>query len=154
MIKKNFISFILLIFLSGCGYTPLYQEFEDLKFSIEIIDEKGDREINKAIKSNLRRFEKNIQELNYEIKIETRTEEKTITKDKTGAISKIKLISLISFNISDGKLNKKFQFKEEANIEKNNNTIEEKKYENKVKENMGNSASEKLVFNLLKLNDR
>ena len=154
MVKRNFILFILLVFFNGCGYTPLYQGIENLKFSIEIIDENGDREINKAIKSNLRRFQKDGRKLDYEIKIETRTEEKIITKNKTGAISKIKLISVISFDVSDGKLNRKFQFKEEANIEKNNNTIEEKKYENKVKENMGNSASEKLVFNLLKLNDR
>ena len=47
--------------------------------------------------------------------------------------------------------NIEFEFSEELNIKKTNNIIDDNFYENQVKENMGISISEKLIFALTKL---
>jgi len=150
--QNKIICLIILIFLNACGYTPLYQNNNNLNFSIEITDMEGDRKVNEAIKSNLRRFSKKSNEkINYEIKIKTNLTKKTISKNKTGTISQIKLITKVTFIIKSNELEQTFLFSEEFNIKKNNETIDEKEYEDNIKENMGTSISEKLIFNLSSL---
>lgn len=150
--QNKIICLIILIFLNACGYTPLYQNNNNLNFSIEITELEGDRKVNEAIKSNLQRFSKKSNEkINYEIKIKTNLTKKTISKNKTGAISQIKLITKVTFVIKSNELEQTFLLSEEFNIKKNNETIDEKEYEDNIKENMGTSISEKLIFNLSSL---
>jgi len=150
--QNKIICLIILIFLNACGYTPLYQNNSNLNFSIEITELEGDRKVNEAIKSNLQRFSKKSNEkINYEIKIKTNLTKKTISKNKTGAISQIKLITKVTFIIKSNELEQTVLFSEEFNIKKNNETIDEKEYEDNIKENMGTSISEKLIFNLSSL---
>ncbi len=150
--QNKIICLIILIFLNACGYTPLYQNNSNLNFSIEITELEGDRKVNEAIKSNLQRFSKKSNEkINYKIKIKTNLTKKTISKNKTGAISQIKLITKVTFIIKSNELEQTVLFSEEFNIKKNNETIDEKEYEDNIKENMGTSISEKLIFNLSSL---
>jgi len=150
--QNKIICLIILIFLNACGYTPLYQNNSNLNFSIEITELEGDRKVNEAIKSNLQRFSKKSNEkINYEIKIKTNLTKKTISKNKTGAISQIKLITKVTFIIKSNEFEQTVLFSEEFNIKKNNETIDEKEYEDNIKENMGTSISEKLIFNLSSL---
>ena len=150
--QNKIICLIIIIFLNACGYTPLYQNNSNLNFSIEITEIEGDRKVNEAIKSNLQRFSKKSNEkINYEIKIKTNLTKKTISKNKTGAISQIKLITKVTFVIKSNELERTFLLSEEFNIKKNNETIDEKEYEDNIKENMGTSISEKLIFNLSSL---
>ena len=112
--QNKIICLIILIFLNACGYTPLYQNNSNLNFSIEITELEGDRKVNEAIKSNLRRFSKKSNEkINYEIKIKTNLTKKTISKNKTGTISQIKLITKVTFIVKSNELEKTFLFSEE-----------------------------------------
>ena len=150
--QNKIICLVIIIFLNACGYTPLYQNNNNLNFSIEITELEGDRKVNEAIKSNLQRFSKKSNEkINYEIKIKTNLTKKTISKNKTGAISQIKLITKVTFVIKSNELEQTFLLSEEFNIKKNNETIDEKEYEDNIKENMVTSISEKLIFNLSSL---
>tara|TARA_B100000161_G_scaffold176816_1_gene127089 strand:- start:363 stop:824 length:462 start_codon:yes stop_codon:yes gene_type:complete len=152
MIKKNIYFIILILFLNGCGFTPLYLENRNLNFSISIIDISGDRKVNEAIKSNLQKY-KQIDEnkKNYEVKINSQSIEKIVSKDKKGVISQITLIVNVSFNLKHLEKTFKFMFSEEFNIKKTNNIIDDNFYKNKVKENIGISISEKLIFEIAKL---
>ena len=47
--------------------------------------------------------------------------------------------------------NIEFEYSEELNVKKTNNIIDDNFYENQVKENMGTSISEKLIFEISKL---
>lgn len=151
MKKKVCIFLIYLFFLNQCGYTPLYNKIENLDFSLKIIEETGDREINKAIISNLKRLEKRDYKINYNVKLETKSTKKILSKNKTGAISKIKLISEIIFYVTKDDFSKTYFFTEEINIERNNDKIDEREYEINVKKNMGNSSSDKLVLELMRI---
>ena len=59
-------------------------------------------------------------------------------------------IYLYIHKINENK-NTQFEFSEEFNIKKTNNIIDDNFYENQVKENMGTSISEKLIFEITKL---
>ena len=152
MIKKSIYLVTLILFLNGCGFTPLYLENRNLNFSISIIDILGDRKVNEAIKSNLQKYNQTDEnKKNYEVKINSESIEKIVSKDKKGVISQITLIVKVNFNLKHLENTFKFMFSEEFNIKKTNNIIDNNFYINKVKENMGISISEKLIFEIAKL---
>ena len=152
MIKSYIYILILTFSLNGCGFTPLYQNNKDLNFSINVINTSGDRKVNEAIKSNLKRYsQKSVDKKNYDANIKSEIIEQIISKNKTGAISQIKFILKVNFNLKNKNENIQFEFSEEFNIKKTNNIIDDNFYENQIKENMGNSVSEKLIFEISKL---
>ena len=51
MIKKNILIISLLIFLSNCGFTPIYLNNKNINFSIEQVNYTGDRELNNFLKT-------------------------------------------------------------------------------------------------------
>ena len=152
MIKNYIFILILTFFLNGCGFTPMYQNNNNLSFSINVIDTSGDRKVNEAIKSNLKKYsQKSENKKNYKVNIKSKVFEQIVSKNKTGVISQIKLILKVNFNLINENKNTQFEFSEEFNIKKTNNIIDDNFYENQVKENMGTSISEKLIFEITKL---
>ncbi len=152
MIKNYIYIFILTLFLSGCGFTPLYLENKNLNFSINLINTSGDRKVNEAIKSNLQRYtEISENKKNYNANIRSEVVEQIVSKNKKGVISQIKLIIKVNFSLFNKNEKIEFEFSEELNIKKTNNIIDDNFYENQVKENMGISISEKLIFEVSKL---
>lgn len=152
MIKNYIFILILTFFLNGCGFTPMYQNNNNLSFSINVVDTSGDRKVNEAIKSNLKKYsQKSENKKNYKVNIKSKVVEQIVSKNKTGVISQIKLILKVNFNLINENKNTQFEFSEEFNIKKTNNIIDDNFYENQVKENMGTSISEKLIFEITKL---
>lgn len=152
MIRNYIYILILTLSLNGCGFTPLYKENKNLNFSINVINTSGDRKVNEAIKSNLQRYSQlSDNKKNYNANIKSEVIEQIVSKNKTGVISQIKLIIKVNFSLLNKEENIEFEFSEELNIKKTNNIIDDNFYENQVKENMGTSISEKLIFALTKL---
>ena len=151
MIRNYIYILILTLSLNGCGFTPLYKENKNLNFSINVINTSGDRKVNEAIKSNLQRYSQlSDNKKNYNANIKSEVIEQIVSKNKTGVISQIKLIIKVNFSLLNKGENIEFEFSEELNIKKTNNIIDDNFYENQVKENMGTSISEKLIFALTK----
>lgn len=152
MIRNYIYILILTLSLNGCGFTPLYKENKNLNFSINVINTSGDRKVNEAIKSNLQRYSQlSDNKKNYNANIKSEVIEQIVSKNKTGVISQIKLIIKVNFSLLNKEENIEFEFSEELNIKKTNNIIDDNFYENQVKENMGTSISEKLIFALTTL---
>ena len=51
MIKKSISLIFLIFFLTNCGFTPVYQNYTNINYSIEQVDYTGDRELNNFLKS-------------------------------------------------------------------------------------------------------
>ena len=152
MIKNYIYILVLTLFLNGCGFTPLYLENKNLNFSISVVNASGDRKVNEAIKSNLQRYSQlSDNKKNYNVDIKSEVIEQIISKDETGVISQIKLIVKVNFILLDENGNSKIEYSEELNIKKTNNIIDDNFYKNQVKENMGTSISEKLIFEISNL---
>ena len=55
--KVNYIFFILIFFvLQNCGYTPMYSNLKSQNYQINIIDIKGNDEMNKVVNLQINKY--------------------------------------------------------------------------------------------------
>ena len=152
MIKKFFI-LIYVIFLSGCGYQPIYQNLSNTDYNILIKEINGDRDINNLLVSKLKSYNSNNTDKNYEITINSIYNKEIVAKDTTGAASEYKIIGSVNFKIIGNKLNKDLNFTEDFNMKSLSDKLEENDYEKNIKSTLINSITRKLILELSKNND-
>lgn len=143
--------FIFIIFLFGCGYTPIYKVNSSPEFKIVILDMQGNTEMNRLIKNELKTFQNKKTKKEFLLYINSQVEKTIITKDTSGSTSNYQIYAKSSFGI---KLNGKVEnvtFEEKFNIKKMSNTFEQKNYENIIKTNFAKSIREKLILKLLSI---
>jgi hypothetical protein len=152
MILKNFSKFILIIFLlNSCGYSPMYKDFTDLNFSININETSGARKINNLIISNLKSYAKLEAAKKYNISIDTEYKKNVIAKDSTGAATEYKIIVSSSFKINSTNFNEEISFTESFNMQSMSNKLDEKDYEENIQNNLTNTITRKLILKLSQL---
>ena len=146
MVKKNIIIISLILFLSSCGFTPIYLK-NDIKFSIEQVNYSGDRDLNNFLKTNLEQYKS--QKSNRKILIEaTSNYEKIIlTKNTASEVTNYKLIAKVTFLIKS--TNKKINITEEKIINSVDDKFEESRKERAAKQNFARSISNKLISELV-----
>ena len=81
--KKSLIIF-LLIFLSNCGFSPMFKNINNLQYNIIVESFNGDRDINNLIRSNLKKYTSIENRDELKIKVNTKYEKNIIAKDPTG----------------------------------------------------------------------
>ena len=148
MKSKNLIFIILLIFLSNCGYSKVYNNNSDTEIKITLLEMEGNREINNKINSGLKKYYSNESENQFEIKINTILNKEIISKDATGKITNYELQAVSNFQISYNGKNINASFQEKLNIKNIEDSFEQRKYENVVKNNFASSIREKLILKL------
>ena len=144
------------LIISGCGYSPLYTSKQNINFNIVSVTTEGDSQINNFVKSNLAIYmNKNIQEKNYIIKINSKFSKKSLAKDRTGKTTDLKLIADISLeyeeekNRSSNQVKKVVSFSEDFNIKKNQNNFEQRDYEKSIKKNLSQKLTNKIIRYLI-----
>ena len=150
---KNIAIITILLFLSHCGYSSIYNNQQSQDFQLNIIETEGDYEMNNLIKNQIRLYS-NTESLNvYDIKINTNYEKEILTKNSSGVITdyNLSVVSVFSINIKDK--NKTFKFEENINIKNQADTFEQKTYEKNIKRNFASSIREKLISSILSIND-
>ena len=143
--------FILLIFLNGCEYTPIYKSDNSDNLNIEILEMKGGNKINQLIKSKLKIYNKVGAQKKYEISIKSDFGKSTISKDASGAITDYQIFVRVNFEIKYDDKIENVSFEEKINIKKISNTFEQRKYENTVISNFAESIKDKLILKLSSL---
>ena len=148
---KKIFALILVIFVYSCGYTSIYQEMKK-DLNINILDMKGDFELNNYIKNDLKissnKDSSNIHNLN----IETEYNKIVLAKDATGKVTDYNLEMSVKF-IVVSKDNKKIFYEENFKIKKNDDNFEQSNYEREIKKNFSQIVNEKLILDLIKLSD-
>ena len=156
MFKKLIIIIISTNFLLQCGFTPMYSSKNGNinNVSINEIIFTGDKTINKGIETNLVRYKNSKNEKPFYIKIDTKFEKETLTKDKTAKITDYKLSSVSILEISSqNQFIKRIIISEEKNMNNMSDKFEEQKYERSIKQNFASSISSKIITELSLLND-
>tara|TARA_Y100000389_G_scaffold113514_1_gene110628 strand:+ start:282 stop:734 length:453 start_codon:yes stop_codon:yes gene_type:complete len=146
MIRKNIIILSLIIFLTNCGFTPIYLNNTDINFSIEQVNFTGDRELNNFLKTNLDRYKK--EKINNKIFIEANSDYKKIilSKDGAGEVTNYQLKSEVIFLIKP--LNREIKITEKKIMDSMDDKFEEARYERTIKQNFASSISNKLLSEL------
>ena len=148
MIKKNFAIFIiLLIFLNGCGYSPIFSK--KTNFSIIELAISGDKKINKIINSRLNHYKESDGKKLFSVIINNSFDKQISSKDSKGnpKTFKINVISKIKVKNSKGEINETI-FSKSINYDNKSNKFDLKKYENETIKNFGNKISEEIVIYL------
>ena len=145
MIKKNLIIISLIVFLTSCGFTPIYIKSNDVNFSIEQVNLVGDRDLNNFLKTNLSRY-KNKNNNKIFIDVESKYDKIILSKDGTGEVTNYQLEAEIVFLISS--TNKKIKITETKIMKNMADKFEEAEKEKSIKQSFASSITNKLISEL------
>ena len=146
---KNIILIILIFFLSGCGYSSIYNSQKTIDFQINIEEMKGDNEFNNLIKNDLSLYTEHNSQKEYLLKINSNYKKVVTSKNSAGVASNYNILAKVEITVKiDDKIDI-FQFQESINIKPNSNAFEQQKYENNIKRNFASSIREKLIIKIL-----
>ena len=146
MLKKNIIIVFLILFVTNCGFTPIYLKNKNINLSIEKIDYIGDRDLNNYLKINLYRYKNKKNNNKISIQVETRYEKNILSKDNTGKISSYQMKVEAVFLVKS--TNKKIIITEKKIIDSMDDKFEEARYEKSIKQSFAYSISNKLISEL------
>ena len=151
MIKKNIIIISLILFLNSCGFTPIYLNKNDVKFSIEQVNYSGDRDLNNFLKMNLDQYKNEKIDNKFSIDAKSTYKKIILSKDGTGKVTNYQLEAEVIFLIKS--IDKEIKIIERKIIDSMDDKFEEARYERTIKENFASSISNKLRSELLIIND-
>lgn len=155
MIKCFKIYLILLVvtLITGCSYEPILSK-KNFEFSIEKIELKGDKEINYYIKKKLKNLKNQKYNNKYYLQIENTKLKNIISKDTKGDPSKLEIIIVSNFKISNSE---KLLLEKKLKVKNNYNNISDKlqlkKYESIIIENLSNKISDNIISSITNIND-
>tara|TARA_B110000014_G_C19924183_1_gene478106 strand:+ start:349 stop:807 length:459 start_codon:yes stop_codon:yes gene_type:complete len=150
---KNIILISFLLFIYNCGYTSVYKNQKSEDFQINIIEMRGDSEINNLIKNELKFYSNRDSENKYDISIDSKYQKIIVSKNSAGVATDYKLLvdTKISINLNN-KMNI-FDFRENINMKSNSNSFEQNNYERNIKKNFASSIRDKFIIKIFNLDD-
>ena len=146
---KKISLFILILFISHCGYTPIYNNDNKVKIKINILNAQGDKKFNNLLISDIKKISRNDFEKEFNIKINSNLSKIITAKDTKGVASNYQLKVMTKFEIIKENGTEFVSFVEKMNIRNNSNLFEQKKYENAIKITFAKSIIDKLIEKLL-----
>ncbi len=147
--NKIFIKFLtILIFVSGCGYSPIFSN-KNSYFSLQEINSTGNNRLNRIINNALNNYKGANSEKNISLTIFTDLKKEISSKDTKGnpKTYKIEVNSKILAKDSIGNVNEK-EFSKSTNYNNRSNKFELKKFENETTKNLAEKISEEIIIYL------
>ena len=150
MFQKKIILFLLLL-LSSCGYEAINSKKNSTNydFSVSELNFVGDRSVNLKIKEKLNNYAQDKKEKDFILRISSTSEKITLAKNTAGDATSFK--NSISINVEvlmNSKFKSNFIILENFNYNNISNKFNLKKYEEEIKNNLAETASDKLIFKL------
>ena len=134
--KKIF--FILLFFISSCGYQPLYQNKDLENFKFRKITLTGDNYINKRVTDTISIQENNEAKNKKELFISSSSEIQETSKNSKGQVESFRIIITVNLKIIN-KINQDTQnknFIKEFTYNNKQNKFELIEYQNSIKDDL------------------
>ena len=103
ILKKIIIILLSTLYLTSCGFTPIYSK-KNLDFQINNIQFEGDREIKAILLSNLSTYKtKEINKYNYDLNIKSEKKVEIASKNTKGeaTVYKININSIVEVFLDD-----------------------------------------------------
>ena len=150
MFQKKII-FLLLLLLSSCGYEAIHSKKNsvDYIFSVSELNFVGERTINLKIKEKLNNYTQGKKDKDFILSISSTSEKVTLAKNIAGDATSFK--NTISINVEvlmNNKFKSNFIILESFNYNNISNKFNLKKHEEEIKNNLAETASDKLIFKL------
>ena len=144
---KFFALFLILIFLTNCGYQPIYSNKDSLKIYIKTISLEGDKKINRKILLLTNLKNQNSGSPPYSLKLISNKKIEVVARDNSGnaTIYRTKITTTFSLE-HEGKIFKQKKFS--SNFSYNNilNSFELSQYQKTIEENLINKIAEEIII--------
>ncbi|MDB9757661.1 hypothetical protein OAB23_00910 [Candidatus Pelagibacter ubique] len=150
MFQKKII-LLLLLLLSSCGYEAIYSKKNSSNyiFSVSDLSFVGDKTVNLKIKERLNNYAQGKKDKDFILRISSTSEKITLAKNTAGDATSFK--NSISINVEvlmNNKFKSSFIILESFNYNNISNKFNLKKYEKEIKNNLAETATDKLIFKL------
>ena len=150
MLRKQII-LLLLLLLSSCGYEAIYSKKNSVNYSFSVseLNFVGDRTVNLKIKEKLNNYAQTKKNKDFILRISSTSEKITLAKNAVGDATSFK--NSVSINVEvlmNNKFKTNFIILESFNYNNISNKFNLKKYEEEIKNNLAEAASDKLIFKL------
>ena len=149
MIKKNLTKLlILLFFIYGCGYSPIFSN-KNSNFSIYELSVSGNSKLNKIINGRLDNYKGSDNQKKFSLTIETYLNKEVASRDSKGnpKTYRINLESNISIKDLNGNIKNK-SFSKSVDYNNKSNKSDLKKYENETSKNLAEKISDEIIIYL------
>ena len=150
MFQKKIILFLLLL-LSSCGYEAIYSKKNSVNYSFSVseLNFVGDRTINLKIKEKINNYAQAKKDKDFILRISSTSEKITLARNTAGDTTSFKNSILINVEVvMNNKFKSNFIILESFNYNNISNKFNLKKYEEEIKNNLAEAASDKLIFKL------
>lgn len=146
---RKFIIIFFILTLYGCGFNPIYNVSNDIKYKILVNEMTGDQFINNIIRDEIfKSSNKNSKEI-LKINFNTVYEKIILSNDTKGSPSEFQVIAKTTFEIIyDNKIIKN-DFNEKQILKNTSDFFGQKNYEENIKQNFANSIARKFNLRLL-----
>ena len=148
MLKKILLPLLFLIIVNNCDYSPVYLKGENTKLNINIIEAKGDTEVNKVIKNEISEIANNDYSKVINIKINTNYVRTILARNSKGTPTDFELKATSRFEVTTPDKEQNFTIEEKLNYKKMSNSYEQSNYEKNIKKNLASSITRKLILRL------
>ena len=139
----------LLIFITGCGYTPIYSNLNNKNINIQVEKINGNKNINKLIVQKLSRYQSENSEKVYNVKINSNYKKLILTKNAAGNATNFRLNVNVQFITKINDNMEEFKFTEKFDMKKGDTIFEEEKYENNIINDMTNIIVQRFISQLI-----
>lgn len=153
MIKKIPAIILILLFLQGCGYTPMYSKNQKINFYIQSIEfNDNDKDLASFIKSNLNNYFTKNTGTNFTINTLIKYEKTAVSKTAEAVVEEYNLKTSVSFQVKSKNIDKMINVSETSNMKNFSDEFEEREYELMIKQSMARSITSRLLIQLASLN--
>ena len=146
MINKSLI-LLLICFLFGCGYEPLYLKKNNLDIPIKSWEFNGDKNINRMISAQLKSLQNNDKKMGYDAKINSTKLLEVVSKDSSGNPSIYRFSVMVNLKLLDNQsIIKQRDFDKSFTFNDNENKFELTQYKKNIEMNLVNEIAEKIFI--------
>ena len=149
MIKNNLIKLlILLFFVSGCGYSPIYKS-KNSSFAIIKLGTTGDNKLNRILSEKLAYYKDTNANKQLSLTINTSLRKEVSSKDSKGNPKTYRINLETNIIVIDSKENKKNKlFIKSIDYNNKTNKSDLKKLENEISKNLAEKIAEEIIIYL------
>ena len=149
--KKIIIILLAFLFVTNCGFTPIYSN-KNIDFKLKTTINTKKDSLNTKVKKRMQIFSNEKSQKEISLQIVAQKQINTISKDSKGDASRFEMVISINLNLTYGEiqsLNKVFV--ETFNYKSNTNKFELNQYEKEIEELLINKNIERIIVYLSKI---
>jgi hypothetical protein len=149
--KKIIIILLAFLFVTNCGFTPIYSN-KNIDFKLKTIINTEKDSLNIKVKKRIQIFSNEKSQKEILLRIVAQKQINTLSKDSKGDASRFEMVISINLDLTYGEIQSlKKVFVETFNYKSNTNKFELNQYEKEIEELLINKNIERIIVYLSKI---